>query len=291
MRQNYKFKPQDHSTKQPTRTYLLKHKSEVVQKFIEFHKLMKNTCNYNIKGTIPNKIVSLKRLIRHSITALKHYLPAAKLSPILWDEAIIYACILGLIFKIRKEVFFNKKIVTSKLKSFLDAKHILFLSSNPSDKQIERGTTLDNINLIKSLVENQKEILGNSNIEYRIKILFNEIHAKNSTEIYENIKIKDYNSENESEDSFITPCINYKRTIQFIITERKFYDANLAVDEIKRRSTSGYIFVSGNTEYSTIWIRKLENEIFNKNIKIDIKIDNKPSKDIAENENQKGFSR
>jgi len=43
---------------------------------------------------IPNKIVSLKRLIRHSITALKHYLPTAKLSPILWDEAIIYACIL-----------------------------------------------------------------------------------------------------------------------------------------------------------------------------------------------------
>ena len=30
-------------------TYLLKHKSEVVQKFIEFHKLMKNTYNYKIK--------------------------------------------------------------------------------------------------------------------------------------------------------------------------------------------------------------------------------------------------
>ena len=29
--------------------YLLKHKSEAVQKFIEFHKLMKNTCKCNIK--------------------------------------------------------------------------------------------------------------------------------------------------------------------------------------------------------------------------------------------------
>jgi hypothetical protein len=37
-----------------------------------------------------------------------------------------------------------------------------------------------------------------------------------------------------------------------------------------------------------IWIRRLVNEIFNKNIRINIRIDNKPCKDIAENENQKG---
>jgi len=37
-----------------------------------------------------------------------------------------------------------------------------------------------------------------------------------------------------------------------------------------------------------IWIRILVNEIFNKNIRINIRIDNKSCKDIAENENQKG---
>ena len=36
-----------------------------------------------------------------------------------------------------------------------------------------------------------------------------------------------------------------------------------------------------------IWIRRLVNEIFNKNIRINIRINNKPCKDITENENQK----
>jgi len=97
-----------------------------------------------------------------------------------------------------------------------------------------------------------------------------------------------------------------------------YCDIDFAGDEIKIRSTSGYIFVLRNNpiswksitqknialstteaEYSSLieliecikqatWIRRLVNEIFNQNIRINIRIDNKPCKDIAENENQKG---
>jgi len=94
-----------------------------------------------------------------------------------------------------------------------------------------------------------------------------------------------------------------------------YCDIDFAGDEIKIRSTSGYIFVLRNNpiswksitqknialstteaEYSSLieliecikqatWIRRLVNEIFNQNIRINIRIDNKPCKDIAENEN------
>ena len=37
-----------------------------------------------------------------------------------------------------------------------------------------------------------------------------------------------------------------------------------------------------------MWIKRLINELFNKGIRINIKIDNKPFKDIAENEKEKG---
>jgi hypothetical protein len=135
--------------------YLLKHKSEAVQKFIEFHKLMKNTCNYNVKevrsdngleynnsnfinylknnGIIfnhstpgnPQQNGRAERINQTLDNCAKTLLSAAKLSPILWDEAIKCACILynlnphqEINFKILNEVFFNKKIDISKLKVF-----------------------------------------------------------------------------------------------------------------------------------------------------------------------------
>ena len=135
--------------------YLLKHKSEAVQKFIEFHKLMKNTCNYYIKEVrsdngleynnsnfinyLKNNGISFyhstpgnpqqngraERINQTLDNCAKTLLRAAKLSPILWDEVIKCACTLynlnphqGINFKIPNEVFFNKKIDISKLKVF-----------------------------------------------------------------------------------------------------------------------------------------------------------------------------
>jgi len=39
---------------------------------------------------------------------------------------------------------------------------------------------------------------------------------------------------------------------------------------------------------SYVWIKRLVNEIFNKNIRINIRIDNKPWRNSVENENKKG---
>jgi len=94
-------------------------------------------------------------------------------------------------------------------------------------------------------------------------------------------------------------------------------DSNKLI-EMQISSMIGYIFVleyspiswkSSNknnitlsitkAEYSSLieytkqamWIKRLINELFNKGIRINIKIDNKPFKDIAENEKEKGWTK
>ncbi|KAL6602266.1 hypothetical protein U3516DRAFT_760122 [Neocallimastix sp. 'constans'] len=69
----------------------------------------------------------------------------------------------------------------------------------------------------QKLAENQKDILKNQILKIGIKITKNDILKKKNNEIYENIKIEDYSSEDESEGQLLKLRNTKKKDIKFNI--------------------------------------------------------------------------
>ena len=155
------------------------------------------------------------------------------------------------------------------------------------DKINEDRISDDYINENQKLVENQEEILKNSNIEENIKIPLNENHAKT---LHDNSKSNENKAIiNRNNDIDFAGDADFKEIHIFLYQEivQSHGDQLLRKIQPYQPQKPEYSSLIECTKQA-IWIRRLVNEIFNKNIGYNIRIDNKPCKDIAENENQKG---